>query len=318
MQDGLVSTSLFAATFILLLPWAVLRWRQWWGNARGARLDRLFGPVRHLLFNTNALVLTEVVRTLLLFYLTPVWATIFGRFSCWGNGLSFIRILAVLLGVSGRLVILGLDLGFPVPRNSGDWMALAAGVCWAIGSVYMTRTQSAAILGQTFAYAVGSLVMSVALMAWLTPDGGAISLPPLDFELVAAFLVFALGVNLPCMTVLLWGAGQLSPGRVGILLCLEMVFGVGSAALLTDEPFGMREMLGTALIIAAVLVEVTRSAGPDTAEDGDTAGWDAGQMKPKTLHEIGRSLNSLTAALGSEAFEQRMTRFSRGNGSRTT
>lgn len=262
MQDGLVSTSLFAASFVLLLPWAVLHWRHWRGNARSLMLIGFWSGTAFALY-TNALVLTEVVRTLLLFYLTPVWATVFGVLML-KERLSFIRILAVLLGVSGGLVILGLDLGFPVPRNSGDWMALAAGVCWAIGSVYMTRAKSAAILGQTFAYALGALVMSVALMAWLTPAGGAITVPPLDFELVAAFLIFALCINLPCMTVLLWGAGQLSPGRVGILLCLEMVFGVVSAAALTDEPFGLREMLGTALIIAAVLVEVTRPAGADT------------------------------------------------------
>jgi drug/metabolite transporter (DMT)-like permease len=38
----------------------------------------------------------------------------------------------------------------------------------------------------------------------------------------------------------------------------EVVAGVASAALLSGEPFGTQEMLGTALITAALLSEVFR------------------------------------------------------------
>ena len=56
----------------------------------------------------------------------------------------------------------------------------------------------------------------------------------------------------------LYGAQRLTPGRVGILLLGEVVVGVASAALLTDEPFGWREGLGTALILGAALAEVAK------------------------------------------------------------
>jgi len=36
----------------------------------------------------------------------------------------------------------------------------------------------------------------------------------------------------------------MDPGRLGVLLQMEAVVGIGSAAVLTDEPFGLVELLG--------------------------------------------------------------------------
>ena len=66
----------------------------------------------------------------------------------------------------------------------------------------------------------------------------------------------------------IWPATLLSPGRVGILLMGELVVGVSSAALLSGEPFGFRELLGTLLIISAGAVEVfgRRAAAPSVSK----------------------------------------------------
>jgi len=53
-------------------------------------------------------------------------------------------------------------------------------------------------------------------------------------------------------------ATLLSPGRVGMLLMVEVIVGMASAAILTDEQFGLRELSGTVLIISAGVVEVLR------------------------------------------------------------
>ncbi len=60
---------------------------------------------------------------------------------------------------------------------------------------------------------------------------------------------------LPATWLLLWGAAHLDPGRVSILLMLEVVAASVSASLLTDEPFGWREAVGCVLILSAGLVE---------------------------------------------------------------
>lgn len=45
------------------------------------------------------------------------------------------------------------------------------------------------------------------------------------------------------------------PGRVAILLMLEVVIGVGTAARLAGEPFGLREIAGALFVIGAGLCE---------------------------------------------------------------
>ena len=70
-------------------------------------------------------------------------------------------------------------------------------------------------------------------------------------------LIIALGM-LPITYLTIWPATVLSPGRVGMLLMVEVLVGVGSAALLTDETFGVREIAGALLIISAGVVEVVR------------------------------------------------------------
>ena len=43
-----------------------------------------------------------------------------------------------------------------------------------------------------------------------------------------------------------------------MLLLAEVLVGVGSAAILLDEPFGLREISGAVLIVLAGVVEVMR------------------------------------------------------------
>ena len=61
---------------------------------------------------------------------------------------------------------------------------------------------------------------------------------------------------LPVVWLTIFGASHLGPGRVAIFLMLEIVVGLTTASLLTDEPFGMRELIGAVLITSACGVEM--------------------------------------------------------------
>ncbi len=63
----------------------------------------------------------------------------------------------------------------------------------------------------------------------------------------------------------------MDPGRVCIVLMLEIVVAAATATALTDEPFGWREALGSALIMGAGVVELrdqTRRRSMDARRDG--------------------------------------------------
>ena len=66
----------------------------------------------------------------------------------------------------------------------------------------------------------------------------------------------AMVIFVPPNYIVLWASQRLESGRVGILLLSEVVVGSITAALYAGEKFGLVEIIGTALIICAGLIEV--------------------------------------------------------------
>ena len=243
--------AIFGLTALALLPLAWIRRRRLAARWRVlARCGLSIGAAFSLY--ATALLLTDVFRVILLFYLTPVWGTLLGV-ALLGERLTLPRLLALGLGFAGLLVVLGAGQGMPLPRSLGDWMALASGIAWAWGTLEIYRAGDATVSEQVLGFVLGSLAVTLALLLLPSLSGG------LDAARAGAALPWAAGMVaylLPMLVLTVWPATVLSPGRVGLLLMSEVIVGVGSAALLAGEPFGAREGLGSALIIGAGLVEV--------------------------------------------------------------
>ena len=246
---------LFVAALALLVPLLVR-----YPPARAAFTPRML--VTGLLTGgafvlyTVSIVLTEVVAAILLFYMSPVWATVLGRVLL-AERFTASRLVALAMGLGGLWVVLGSESGVPLPRNPGDWCALAAGVMWALGTLRVHQdaaTSSAAHAASLFVG--GALVIGV--IALLPDMAGPV--PPVTAPSAAIVLGMTV-VSLLSAWSILWGARLLSPGRAGLLLMMEVITGLASAAALAGEPFGMAQVVGAMLIVAAVLVEVLPPAG---------------------------------------------------------
>ena len=245
--------ALFSGAALVLLPfWASGRFGLT-APLRSLALCGLFLGGAFSLYGSS-LLMTDVVRALLLFYLTPIWGTALGVFVL-GERLTPARIIALLMALSGLLVVLGLGNTAPLPRNAGDWLALLSGVCWAIGSLKVYQLNSTNTFEQVVAFVFGSLVITLAVML-IAPGifAEGISLPK-ALPLLPWGILMSLYV-LPMLFLTVWPASVLTPGRVGILLMGDLVVGVVSAALFAGEPFGWREGTGSLLIMGAALVEV--------------------------------------------------------------
>ena len=68
------------------------------------------------------------------------------------------------------------------------------------------------------------------------------------------FLILILAI--PTTAIIFWSPPKIGTGVFGILILSELVVGVISAALLTDEAFGWPQILGTAMILSAGILEV--------------------------------------------------------------
>jgi len=206
---------------------------------------------------TVAIVLTEVVTAILLFYLSPVWATVLGRVLL-AERFTVTRVAALVLGLGGLWVVLGGESGLPLPRNPGDWCALIAGVTWAFGTLRVHQDAAVSPIAHTAALFAGGMVVIaiIALLPGMEAPVPAATVPAAAIVLgVAVLSVLSAGG-------ILWGARLISPGRAGLLLMMEVITGLASAAVLAGEPFGPTQILGSMLIVSAALVEVLPPAGP--------------------------------------------------------
>jgi drug/metabolite transporter (DMT)-like permease len=245
---------------ILVLPMIALRHRQIRAGGWPLLIVALAVGACNGLFAVS-MTIGEIGMIILLFYLSPVWATLLERVVI-GTPIAGYRLVAIAVGLLGMVALQGLAGRWPYPSNASEWMGFAAGVCWAIGLVWSNVAQRVSMIEKTFLQFVFAAVTAAlavffigAADAWPTVRGLTDSMP---WILAAAALWVV-----PAMGLSLWGASRMSPARASMILMLEVLVGVGSAAWLAGEELGMNKLVGGALILSAGVVEAWGSARAD-------------------------------------------------------
>ncbi|MDY8110302.1 DMT family transporter [Fulvimarina sp. 2208YS6-2-32] len=246
-----------AVAAIVLAPFALWHWRR---LARANPLALLYiavGGAAFVLYSVG-FVYGRVAIIILLFYLTPVWSSLIGRFVLgWRSRAS--RTLVIILGVLGLLVMLGGEGEIPVPRSVGEWLALAAGLLWSISSTGIRLTSNLRAVETSFVFACGALVSAAVLAPMLAPLPTGIA-PDAMTPLVGWSLAAGIGWWVLNTTGLLWATARLEPARVGILLMSEVLVGAISGALLAGEHLGPFEWAGGTLVLVAAAIEIFSSS----------------------------------------------------------
>jgi len=202
-----------------------------------------------------ALLYTDVVRAVLLFYLTPVWGFLLGWLML-GDRMTWYRWAAIVLGVVGMAVVFGREAGLPLPRNAGDWFGLIAGMAWALACTLILTEKRVRVATQVVTFLVASGVVTLIVAVWASWQG--LARVPQTGELgpvLLWFLPVVLVLILPGGYATIYAPSKLNPGLVGLLFMTEIVVAAVTAAIWAGEPFGLREGLGVALILSAGLLE---------------------------------------------------------------
>jgi drug/metabolite transporter (DMT)-like permease len=205
---------------------------------------------------SNAYAHTSVFNVIFLFYLSPVWSVLITRI--WlGERVGLTRMGCVLIGLTGLVVMLSADGGWPVPRNIGDWMALSCGLIWAVTAIVIRRNTHIGASANTVGFFLGGIGPAL-LLALLSASA---NLPEPDA--LAAGWPWLLGIAwlgwVPAQLLLFWGVARISPVRSGILLMTELLSGAGTAAWLSGDPLTWQQVLGGVLILTAGLGDVLTS-----------------------------------------------------------
>jgi drug/metabolite transporter (DMT)-like permease len=161
--------------------------------------------------------------------------------------------VVIVLGFAGAAVILDFEGGVPSPRGLGEWMGLASGIVFAIGATFAHKVVGDYELEKVWlSLAFGALLSTV--FALVNP---VFSMPSADQVFAAAPFAFGVVVVIliPITWIMVWGAKRLDPGRISLLLMIEVVAASVTSALLAGEPYGIEKLIGTTMILTAGAVE---------------------------------------------------------------
>lgn len=191
----------------------------------------------------------NVMRVLLLFYLSPVWAVLLGWLAL-REHISRVSWAMLSLAMAGALLMLwNPEIGAPWPHSPSDWFALSSGMAFAISNMMVRKTHDIVLAEKVSISWQGVILVTLLLM--LSEQAPVPALQMAQLGGVAALGVFGIAVM---TTLVQYGVTHMPVHRSAVILLFELVAGAVSQQLLTDEIMTVREWCGGALIIAAAWV----------------------------------------------------------------
>jgi drug/metabolite transporter (DMT)-like permease len=257
LSGPLMSLASYGLVGLVGLPWLLRERRAWRGQAHFLLLLALFGGWSNASF-VSALMLGDVVRVMLLFYLAPVWSVLGGRLFL-GEAISSRRLIAVILSLAGAFLVVGGKEALQTPPSFADVLAISAGLTFSASNLTTRAAQGIPMASKIVAVFIGCGVVS-AFMAW---QHGAAP-PAWNGGLMLALFGFSFVWLVLATATTQYGVTHIEAGRAGIILIVELLAAVLSAIVIGGEQLLPSEWLGGALIAAAALIEATDLPDPNS------------------------------------------------------
>jgi drug/metabolite transporter (DMT)-like permease len=208
-------------------------------------------------------VIGDVVRVVLLFYLMPLWTVLLARVLL-HEPLTRAAGLRVAMALAGAAVVLWPAGGFgadalPLPHALPDWLGLVGGFSFALNNVMLRREAARPQEGRALAMFVGGALVAGTLAGALAQQG-TLPWPPapqpgwtvLAFALAAVFLISNLALQ--------FGAARLPANVTSVVMLSEVVFASASAVALGGGRLTLPLLLGGGLIVGAAVLAASGRA----------------------------------------------------------
>ena len=258
---------LWATVFVYLLAViviALLRPRAFMQVLRAPALWLLVAAsgVTNAAFNWGV-VIGDVVRVVLLFYLMPLWTVLLARVLL-HEPLTRAAALRVAMALGGAAIVLWPAGGFaagawPLPRALPDWLGLVGGFSFALNNVMLRREAARPQEGRALAMFLGGVLVAGSLAALLAHQG-RLPWPPapqaswtlLALVLAALFLLSNLALQ--------FGAARLPANVTSVVMLSEVVFASASAIALGGGQLTAPLLAGGGLIVGAAVLAASGRA----------------------------------------------------------
>ncbi len=203
----------------------------------------------------------EVMRVMLLFYLSPLWTLILAHF--WlRERIHRSGMLAIAISLLGALIMLH-DFGgsdWPMPRNQAEWLALSSGIGFSLTNVITRRSTHLSIAAKSMLVWVGVAGMAIVLLPLLGQQVPAITV----FNTQQWQLMLLIASLLMSATLFVqYGVTKITAIRASVLFLFELVVAAVASYYLAHEAMTWNEWLGGGLIIAAALISAMQPTQQD-------------------------------------------------------
>ena len=200
----------------------------------------------------------EVMRVMLLFYLSPLWTLLLARF--WlQEPITKIGFISITIALIGAYIMLAgpfsvVESSLPLPRNSAEWLALSAGIGFSLTNVITRKSSHLSLLQKSFAVWVGVIVVAAVCAPLLVHFYGQNFVAPSFFSINNWLMMLMIALLLVAATMLVqFGVTQLTAVRASVLFLFELVVAAIASYYLVHEAMTLNEWSGGLLIIASAL-----------------------------------------------------------------
>jgi len=192
----------------------------------------------------------EVVRVMLLFYLSPVWTIFLAHFML-NEDTQKRHYIAVFISLIGAFIMFW-EPGYLIHLDSkSDWLALSSGLGFAITNVMTRKHEHMTVNQKALAIWLGVIVVAMICIMF---DKNA--MPTLDFfRPVDAAIMMAISLSLFLSTLLVqFGVTQIKAVEASSFFLFEIVVAAISSYFLVGESIAFNEWLGGIFIITGVIL----------------------------------------------------------------
>ncbi len=201
-----------------------------------------------------AVINGEVMRVMLLFYLSPLWTLLLAHF--WlKEPIQRSGVLTIAVSLLGAFIMLH-DFSqpgwqWPLPQTAAEWLGLSSGMGFSLTNVITRKSAYLSIAAKSMLVWLG--VVGVALL--MLPFVGKPFPAPDHFILKDWGVMTLIALLLLTATLLVqYGVTQIAAVRASVLFLFELVVAAIAAYLLAHEMMTWNEWLGGTLIVAAALM----------------------------------------------------------------
>ena len=209
----------------------------------------------------------NVIRVILLFYLSPVWSTLLGglllkeRISTWS-------LATLIVAMAGAMTMLwDPKLGFPWPQDYTDWLAITSGMAFSVSNVTVRKLQAVSIGLKTVAAWVGATTVAT---LWILFSNAEL---PVVADSVWGWVLLIGTMMIIVMTLCVqYGVTHMPVYQSAIILLFELIAAALSQQWLSDEVNTAKEWIGGAMIMLAGYLSARAMMKQDASKHFSTIG----------------------------------------------